>query len=181
MAALAVAVVGVVVAGVFVIRWHRSIHRRLRRVVRSMSRDALVDVFIPDGLGGEIHIDHLLLTARGLLVMEVKDVRGAVFAGEKMDLWTAIQPNNRFTFDNPLTPMQDRVAAVTLLAPGVPIESLIVFTPAAEFPKGHPDKVTTLDKLLDHYTNHFADGQSDDTVFTAKWDQIKAVASAAGS
>ena len=64
-----------------VIRWRRSINRDLKKLLRAVSTDTLVDFVIPDGAGGEIHIDHLLLTPRGLMLLETKDMQGAVFAG----------------------------------------------------------------------------------------------------
>ena len=177
---LVVAVIAVIVGAVRFLRWNRSTPRQIQRVVRSISVDALVDVVIPDGVDGEIHIDHLLLTEQGLLVLDIKDVRGSVFAGDKMDVWTAIEPGNRFTFDNPIPLMQDRVAAVAWQAPGVPIESKVVFTQNAEFPKGHPDAVITLDALYEQYRCDSTEirGPSMDGV-ASQWDRIKAVATAA--
>ena len=36
--------------------------------------DHLVDVLVPDGMGGNFHVDFLLLTSRGILVIDLRDV-----------------------------------------------------------------------------------------------------------
>ena len=87
---------------VFVMRWWRGPARKLSRVVRAIGSDSLVDVIIPDGMGGEIQLDHLLLTSGGLLLLELKDVDGTVFAGDTLDEWTALQGQTRTTFLNPI-------------------------------------------------------------------------------
>ena len=58
---------------------------------------------IPNADGGEIQIDHLLLTAQGILIIDIKDVQGAVFGGDKMQDWTVISENRRFTFSKSAT------------------------------------------------------------------------------
>ena len=62
----------------------------------------LRDVLIPDGSGGQLHIDFLLLTGRGLLVVDYRDVEGVVFGGEHMREWAVMNGSERSTFLNPL-------------------------------------------------------------------------------
>ena len=57
-------------------------------------------------------IDYLLLTTKGLLILEVKDVQGIVFGGDKMQDWTVINAERRYTFSNPQPALYDRIAAV---------------------------------------------------------------------
>jgi nuclease-like protein len=150
MTAVIVAVLGVLVLALgvwFYIRWRRSPGRALQRLVRSVSLDTLTNFYIPDGAGGEIHIDQLLLTPYGLMLLETKDMQGTVFAGERMDSWSATHNGARITFDNPIPMLQERAVAISLLAPGIPIESRVLFTDQAIFPKGHPAAVATLDSL----------------------------------
>ena len=52
-------------------RWGR--YRARRQLIKSFEAVAaavLRDVLIPDGSGGQLHIDFLLLTARGMLVVD---------------------------------------------------------------------------------------------------------------
>ncbi len=185
-AAMVAAIVVASAASVFALIWlfrrHRSAPRQIHRLIRSISLEALIDVVIPDGMSGEIHIDHLLLTPRGLLLLEFKDLHGAVFAGDKLDLWSAGTPGSRFTFENPLPHMQERAAAVACLAPGIPIEFRVVFTGAATFPKGHPDTVTTLDALLSEYQPVRANrDRAQLGEIASQWERVKAAAADAKS
>jgi len=158
-----------------VIRWRRSINRDLKKLLRAVSTDTLVDFVIPDGAGGEIHIDHLLLTPRGLMLLETKDMQGAVFAGDRMDLWSATFRGTRLTFNNPIPVLQERAAAISLLAPGVPIDCRVLFVSDATFPKGHPAVVSTIPALLDEYGSAGSDEPQD---FNAHWQAIKSAAHA---
>lgn len=174
--AVAIALIVAVIAAIWLLRRRRSVHRQIHRLVRSISNDALIDVNVPDGMEGEIHIDYLLLTSRGLLLFDVNDVTGAVFAGDRLDVWTAVTPNHRLTFDNPLQGLHDRAAAVAWLAPELPIETRVLF-PRATFPKGHPDSVTTLEALREEFAPARAGQSAEDLdAMTPHWERLKASA-----
>ena len=83
--------------------------RRMEQALDAVSVDVLSDVLIPDGMGGQIHLEYLLLTAKGLVVIDTKDVPGAVFASDRMDDWTVIHTERRYSFPNPQGPLFDRV------------------------------------------------------------------------
>ena len=173
-ATIGVVLIASVLAAAWLVRWKRSVPRQINRLIRSISVDALANVIIPDGMNGEIHIDHLLLTPKGLLLLDIKDLGGPVFAGDKLDFWTAGESGNRLKFNNPLPFLQDRTAAVSELAPGLPIDSRIVFTKDAAFPKGHPDRVTTLETLGEEYQS--VDAEPNHAAVPPQWETIKAAA-----
>ena len=54
----------------------RAAGDRLQRVLDDIGYDRVDSILIPNGDEGEIQIDHLLLTARGLLIVDIKDVAG---------------------------------------------------------------------------------------------------------
>ena len=58
----------------------------------------ILDLTIPDGMGGSIHIDMILLTDRGVIAIEMRDLDGVVFAGERLDVWSAMHDGRRFSF-----------------------------------------------------------------------------------
>lgn len=116
----------------------------------SVAIDQVHDVVIPDGLDGQIQLEFLLLTVRGIIVMEVKEFAGIVFAGERIDEWTVRGRQRRFSFRNPLPALRDRVAAVRQLVPGVPVAGHVLFA-AAEFGKDRPAEVLLPDELLERY------------------------------
>jgi hypothetical protein len=133
-------------------RWrHSRARKQVIRTVESISLASLRDIVVPDGSGGHLHLDFLLMTGRGLLVIDLRDVAGVVFGGEHMHEWTVMNGIARSTFLNPLEALYDRVAAVRLLAGDLPVEGRIVFTDRGRFPKGRPPKVTQLAALAAEY------------------------------
>ena len=124
---------------------------RLQRVLNEISHDRLDGVVIPNGDDGEIQIDHLLLTSQGLLIVDIKDAIGTVFGSDKMQDWTVIGKERRYTFPNPQAALYDRIAAVRHIVRQVPVEGRLLFLDTAEFTKGVPDLVSDLDTLLQEF------------------------------
>ena len=133
------------------VRVRKGGDRSLAHVLDEIAFKRIEHIVIPDGDEGEIHIEHLALTAQGLLVIDVKDVTGAVFGSDKMQDWTVIAADRRFTFANPQPALYDRIAAVRLIVRQVPVAGRIVFLDGASFTKGVPGLVTTLDELMDEF------------------------------
>jgi hypothetical protein len=129
-------------------RWRRrEAGRRRLRQVQAIAYDMLCDILVPDGNEGQMHVDFVLLTGAGLLVVDLRDVPGAIFGGEYMDEWTVMDGTRRLTFPNPLGPLYDRIAAVKQLAGGIPVEGRVVFTGRGSFPRGRPPRVSMLEGL----------------------------------
>jgi hypothetical protein len=124
---------------------------KLEQVLRDIAYERVHDLVIPNGDDGEILIDQLLLTSQGLLVLELKDVEGSVFGSDKMEDWTVISAQRRYTFPNPQHGLYDRIAAVRQIVRQVPVAGRILFLDGAEFSKGMPGLVSTLDKLLEEF------------------------------
>lgn len=144
-------VIGVLVgvAGVFGWRAWRARRERLARaaLIASVSVEHVRDMLVPDGNGGTLHLDHLLLTPRGLLVLDMRDAVGNVFGSDAMTEWTVMDGARRYTFPNPQAALYDRLAAVKALAGEIPVEGRIVFTRRAGFPKGLPRLTLREDSL----------------------------------
>lgn len=142
--------VAAALAGLFY-AWRWDQRRRMRAVrafaVTSCGFDHLRDVLVPDGQGNALHVDFLLLTARGVIVIDLRDVAGNIFGGDQMSAWTVMHRAQRFTFVNPQTGLYDRIAAVRALAQGVPVDGRIVFTSRGRFPKGLPRHTLMLDSM----------------------------------
>ena len=132
-------------------RYVRAARHRLRRVLDEIAYERLEDLVIPSAHEGEIQIDNLLLTSQGLLILEIKDVRGVVFGSDKMQDWTVMSDDRRYTFSNPQPAMFDRIAAVREIVRQVPVAGRILFLDDAEFTKGVPRLVCTLDKLAQEF------------------------------
>ncbi len=121
--------------------------------LKTVSHGLLENFLIPDGDGGEIHLDYAVLSSDGILVLDLRDVEGHVFGSNAMQDWTVIANRRRFTFSNPQPALYDRVAAMKRLLPAVPIQGMIVFGARAEFSKGRPAHVTMFDELLTELRN----------------------------
>jgi Nuclease-related domain len=145
-AGVAIALVGAggyVAVGAYQRRARRkNLLARLDRIAYESAHQVLV----PDGMGGYIHIDHLLLTPRGLLVLDTRRVPGLIFGGDQMSDWTVIG-RRRFTFDNPQPALYDRLAAVKALAGDFPVEGRLLFSNIGKFTKGMPKYVMMLDGI----------------------------------
>jgi hypothetical protein len=123
----------------------------LQRVLKEIAFARIDGLVVPDSDEGEIQVDYLLLTSQGLLILHVKDVQGVVFGSDKMQDWTVISKERRFTFSNPQPALYDRIAAVKQIVRQVPVEGRVLFLDGAEFTKGVPSMVCTVDELLEEF------------------------------
>ena len=121
-------------------RWYRR--RRaaatLLATVTGGAFEYLRDVLVPDGQGGSLHVDFLLLTARGCIIIDMRNIAGNIFGGDQMTEWTVMHREQRYTFANPQTGLYDRIAVVRALIAELPVEGRVVFAPRGRFPKGLP-------------------------------------------
>ena len=162
-------------------RWYRqySARKALRAAVTAAGSDHLVDMLVPDGMGGGYHVDFLLLTARGILVVDLRDVSGNIFGGDQMADWTVFDGPRRFTFPNPQSALYDRIAAVRAVAGEVPVEGRIVFTRRGRFPKGLPKWTLMVDSLRAEFPSADHDGFAGAVShFSEPWQKLKSSVSA---
>jgi hypothetical protein len=121
----------------------KSLLARLERIASAAAHQVLV----PDGMGGFIHIDHILLTPRGIVILDTRRVPGLIFGGDQMSDWTVMGRGHRYTFDNPQPALYDRIAAVKALVGEVPVEGRLLFSNVGKFTKGIPKWVVMLDGM----------------------------------
>lgn len=181
---LAGAAAAVVLGLVFLVRrwWLRRRGPMLEQALRDVAIDRLRDVLLPDGMGGQIQVEHLLLTGNGILVIDVKSFEGTIFASDRMEEWTVIGRQGRFTFPNPLGTLYDRVAALRQLVRDVPVVGLVLFSSAADFTKGRPRDIVLPGELMDRYRKpDKADLERLLTAFSPHWDRVKAATEPAGA
>ncbi len=119
----------------------------LQKVLADIGFQHIESLVIPSADEGEIQVDQLLLTSQGLLILEIKDVQGTVFGSDKMQDWTVIAKDRRYTFPNPQPALYDRIAAVRQIVRQVPVAGRVLFLSGAEFTKGVPSMVCDLDQL----------------------------------
>ena len=148
-AVVVIGVVAVAFLGFLGVRVWMLRQRDARRVARvtSGSADFLRNVLVPDGNGGDYHLDFVLLTSRGVVIIDLRDIMGNVFGGDQMTDWTLMDGARRTTFTNPQSGLYDRIASVKAIVQDAPIEGRIVFTKRAKFPKGLPRFTVMLDSV----------------------------------
>jgi hypothetical protein len=152
--------------------------RRRRRttgdVLKEIGVKSMHDVVLPDSMGGAIHLQHVLLTAKGILVVEVKSFEGKVFASDRMDEWTVISENQRYTFPNPQPALFDRVAAIKAVARDIPVSGFVLFPAAAEFGKDRPSETIYPDELRERYGRpHEAELERLVEAFYPHWEKVQ--------
>jgi Nuclease-related domain len=135
----------------------RSARKRLHEQITAVGLEYLSNVLVPDGMGAALHVDYLILTARGVLVIDLRDVRGNIFGGDQMTQWTIMSGASRATFNNPQHALYDRVAAVRALSGDLSVEGRVLFTRRGKFPKGLPRWTLMVDSL----TTEFPPADSD--------------------
>jgi hypothetical protein len=150
---------------------------QLDQVLNEVGFDRIRNLILPNGDDGEILIDQLLLTSQGLLILEIKEVQGTVFGSDKMQDWTVIAADRRYTFPNPQPGLYDRIAAVSEVARQVPVAGRILFLDGAEFPKGIPGMVASLDQLASDFGEHNKESAAVKVdAFRPQWETVKALA-----
>jgi len=148
---------GAALAGILLLllfwRWYRR-RRASAALLAAVTGGAFEyhrDVLVPDGQGGSLHIDFLLLTARGCVVIDMRDIAGNIFGGDQMTEWTVMHRAQRHTFPNPQASLYDRIASVRALAVDLPVEGRVVFSGRGRFPKGLPRYTLMLDSIAAEY------------------------------
>ncbi|MGM0412909.1 MAG: nuclease-related domain-containing protein [Pseudomonadota bacterium] len=120
---------------------------RTRRTLRRLGREYMEEVVVPDGLDSSITVDFLVLVPGGILVVDLKDYPGVLFAGERIDEWTQTVGRRSYKFPNPIAPNQFKVQAVSDQVPEVPVHGRVVFTRRGRFATALPWSVSTVDSL----------------------------------
>lgn len=165
---------------VAMIAMRRRAGRSADRRLRAASIDSLAGFIIPNGDDGEIHVEYALLTNRGIIVVDIKDVHGNVFGSDSMQDWTVISDQRRFTFSNPQYALYDRLAAVRRCIPNVPVTGYVAFMNRGHFSKGRPSDVIQLDSLIDQLQREKKSGDRDALAsWLPQWNLLRETAVAA--
>jgi hypothetical protein len=145
---------GLIVAGAgifFAVRYWRRGRSDVDGALREVAVESFVNVLVPDGMGGRIQIEQLVLTAQGIIVVDVKRYEGVIFGSDRMNEWTVIGRRRRFSFPNPQNTLYDRVAAVKQLVRDVSVVGYVLFPDTADFSKGRPRDVILPQELAERH------------------------------
>ncbi len=120
---------------------------QIDKILQPFKRDEVKEIIIPDGIGGLLEIEHVVLLDQGLLLIETYPISGNLFGADQIDEWTQIVDGRSYKFTNPLWHIHTARQALKLLAPNVPIFCRVVFNADSHFPKGKPSEVSVLETL----------------------------------
>jgi len=121
----------------------------MNHILRPYVKDEIKQVIIPDGIGGLLEIEHLILLEQGILLIETYPMAGNLFGAEMIDQWTQIIDGRSYKFANPLRHIRTSRQAIKVLAPEIPVFCRVIFNSDSYFPKGKPDEVSILESLSD--------------------------------
>jgi len=117
---------------------------QLASILEAYSQDEVKNIIVPDGVGGLIEIEHLVLLKQGILLLETNPISGVIFAADKMENWSQVFDGRSYKFINPLYRLQLTQQAISELVPDINVFCRLVFmADDASFPKGKPEKVST--------------------------------------
>jgi len=116
--------------------------KTLAKLLAPHALAAMHDVILTNSRGGLTQIDHLLLTARGIEVIETKHYADRISGRASEKTWSQRLGRKTFPFQNPLHQNHGHVQAVkALLGETVPVNNVVVFGAAARFTHAQPPNV----------------------------------------
>lgn len=121
----------------------------LNSILEPYAKDQVKQIIIPDGIGGLIEIEHLILLKQGLLLIESYPMAGNLYGADTIDQWTQIIDGRSYKFANPLRRLRTSRQAIKSLAPNIPVFCRVIFNADSFFPKGKPSDVSVLETLAD--------------------------------
>lgn len=124
----------------------------------------LTNLTLPVGRDQTTQIDHVLLTRKGIFVIETKHYAGQIAGDEESTHWTQITSRHR-EFQNPLVQNEGHIKAMKALLPNTPAKAfvnLVIFSGSGTFRYSMPFNVIHVDKVHDFLMTFKDDVLSDD-------------------
>ena len=148
---------------------------KLNRLINSLGRESMHNITIPDGMDGKIYVEHLILTAEGILLLRVMRFRGTIFAADSIDYWTQVIGKKSYKFENPLHQLETDVQSLSAYVEIAKIQSKVLFINGSSFPKGKPDSVISV-KDIRELAREYVAGEIPDAIRT-DWKRLQDLAS----
>ncbi|MEI6846455.1 MAG: nuclease-related domain-containing protein [Chlorobiaceae bacterium] len=132
-------------------RGEAAVHKVIRSNFPPPNYHLLNNVTIPFQ-NGTTQIDHILISTKGIFVIETKNYSGWIFGDEKSKKWMQVIYRVKSRFQNPIHQNFLHVKAIQQLLDFLPkeqIHSLVVFTGNGQFKTSIPKGVIYLNQLID--------------------------------
>lgn len=153
-------------------RGEKRVSRELRRL-RKRSNILIDDLLIADKDGRTVQIDHILLSTRGVFVIETKSHKGRISGSEHSQYWQQKLWMQTRSFYNPLLQNATHIRLLSKLLPGVEPVSVVVFTEASRLEIEADDIVEHRTLLRDKHTSRTFNPE--ESVSRSWWRRRKAV------
>lgn len=101
--------------------------------------------------GSTTQIDHILVSTKGIFVIEAKNYKGMIIADTRSKFWTQVVRNQEYNFQNPIFQNYKHVLAVQNLLDFLEPEfiyNIVIFTGEAKFKTTIPENVYYIKKLI---------------------------------
>ena len=168
-------IIAVAIIVILILIWRTSqsskSYREIPKIIRNISKYHLKSVLIPDAVEGSSYIDWVVLTPKGILVINQKPYKGIIFASENISHWTQVIDKKSYSFDNPLRQLEIDLVTIKSLLPNITVKGYVVFDRDSFFPKGKPKEVFTI-KELKQKVDAFAEGEITEDLLSA-WNSLK--------
>lgn len=107
--------------------------------------------------GSTTQIDHILVSSKGIFVIETKHYTGWIFGNPKSKFWTQVIFENKYSFQNPIFQNYKHVKQVQrvfeFLDPKL-IHNIVVFTGDSTFKTAKIDNVCAVEELISTIEKH---------------------------
>ena len=101
--------------------------------------------------GSTTQMDHVLISTKGVFVVETKHYRGWIFANPKFKIWTQCIYSRKYKFQNPMYQNYKHVKAIQktfeFLEPTI-VYGIVVFSGNAVFKTVKPNNVYYIEELI---------------------------------
>lgn len=128
----------------------------IRANLDSDSYRLISNVTLPTWNNRTTQIDHVLISTKGIFVIETKQRSGWIFGSEKQKEWTSVYYKKKYSFQNPLFQNYRHIATLSdlLKIPKDKFISIIVFTGEYEFKTEMPPNVMDAHDLINYINSH---------------------------
>lgn len=129
------------------IREYMNEHK-INKAIQKMGSQYLRQVILPDGMGGSIFLDYIVLSQNKIILVILKKFHGAIFCADNIDQWTQLVGNRSYKFPNILQQLDSDISSIHLLVKDISVSGLVLFPNECEFPKGKPEQVKKISELV---------------------------------
>ncbi len=121
--------------------------RKVNKLIEQLGSQYLKQVILPDGVGGSVFLDYLILAQHSIILIILKKFRGSIFCAENIEQWTQLVGNKSYKFPNILRQLDSDISSISSLVKDAEVTGLVVFSSDCDFPKGKPAQVKSINEL----------------------------------